>query len=442
MFAFSAILCRNIVLLVSLPCSSGDASWGKPSQGANTNFDLENTRLPLRFFTMPLLVVSPYSGFLAHHGRVIARPHLDVRSSSTTSMNDLKDTELIANTDGRQLLLSFASRRTSEAAKSAILQQMMSRPLDQRDDILDEALRVIDQNQGQLFSRRQWPIPLPSRRATLGSYGRLLEGMMSEESGSGARFIEGGDSGKRRRFLSVLLRQLRASKGGIWGLEREARKRNSASTSMEEMLTRTPADLETPKYSVVNRRTSWEIRKYDEFVVAATRRNRTVEANGVKLQQPAMPAAGGFQALAGYIFGRNKGANGESEKMAMTTPVFNSASSGEMSFVLPSRYWEMNSTQPPAPLDASVKIVREGGGALQRSDTLACLWFGGFAGSGEVARRQAELLDAISKDESWEVASSEGEAQQDLFLLLQYNDPFTPPWKRRNEVALPVRRRL
>ena len=26
-------------------------------------------------------------------------------------------------------------------------------------------------------------------------------------------------------------------------------------------------------------------------------------------------------------------------------------------------------------------------------------------------------------------------------LLMQYNDPFTPPWKRRNEVAIPVRRR-
>jgi len=41
----------------------------------------------------------------------------------------------------------------------------------------------------------------------------------------------------------------------------------------------------------------------------------------------------------------------------------------------------------------------------------------------------------MGTDAGWEVADP-GEPP----LLLQYNDPFTPPWKRRNELALPVRK--
>jgi len=50
--------------------------------------------------------------------------------------------------------------------------------------------------------------------------------------------------------------------------------------------------------------------------------------------------------------------------------------------------------------------------------------------------RRAELVARVAAHEGWEAADA-GEPP----LLLQYNDPFTPPWKRRNEVAVPVRRR-
>jgi len=62
-------------------------------------------------------------------------------------------------------------------------------------------------------------------------------------------------------------------------------------------------------------------------------------------------------------------------------------------------------------------------------------WFGGFAGEEDVAARRAELAARVATDAGWEVADP-GEPP----LLLQYNDPFTPPWKRRNELALPVRK--
>ena len=96
----------------------------------------------------------------------------------------------------------------------------------------------------------------------------------------------------------MLLRQLRGTPGGVWALERTARKRTKRATSRDEMLARTPDGLETPTFSVVASRpdASWEVRRYDEFRVATTARGRPVAADGPRLNTPTMPAAGGFQA--------------------------------------------------------------------------------------------------------------------------------------------------
>ena len=51
-----------------------------------------------------------------------------------------------------------------------------------------------------------------------------------------------------------------------------------------------------------------------------------------------------------------------------------------------------------------------------------------------------QLCAAVDEDSEWEVATA-GEEEESEPLLMQYNDPFTLPWKRRNEVALPVRAR-
>jgi len=340
----------------------------------------------------------------------------------------------------RSLLLLLANRCAAEEAKEAALRDFMSVPPEQRDRVLDEAVSLIASSSDSLLASRRWPFPLPSRRAALGSYARLLDSMMREEPGGGARFTDGGDSAKRRRFVGVLLRQLRRGKGGVWALEREAARRRRQETSMAEMLRRTPDELETPAYAVVaaDRPGGWEVREYSEFSVASTRRDRAVAASGVPIQQPSLPAAGGFQALAGYVLG---GRNAEEEKMAMTTPVLSSAATGQMSFVLPSKYWG-EGAEPPAPLpESGVQLGRNGGGALEQSSALACLWFGGFAGGDEVARRKEQLLEAVRGDGEWDAACGDDEdAQAASILLMQYNDPFTPPWQRRNEVALPVRR--
>eukprot|EP00966_Prymnesium_polylepis_P241443 5583785-Prymnesium_polylepis.1 len=87
-----------------------------------------------------------------------------------------------------------------------------------------------------------------------------------------------------------------------------------------------------------------------------------------------------------------------------------------MAFVLPSRYWEDQATAP-APLDDQVVLAGRGGGVLEASDTLAVLWFGGFAGSETVREKTAALLEAVRADGEWALVDEEREP-----LLMQYND--------------------
>jgi hypothetical protein len=65
----------------------------------------------------------------------------------------------------------------------------------------------------------------------------------------------------------------------------------------------------------------------------------------------------------------------------------------------------------------------------------AVVMFGGFAGKKDVEERKKQLLEILSKDSEW---TAEPNA---TITLAQYNDPFTPPWKRRNEVSIKVVRK-
>ena len=55
---------------------------------------------------------------------------------------------------------------------------------------------------------------------------------------------------------------------------------------------------------------------------------------------------------------------------------------------------------------------------------VAAAYYGGYATKDEVARRSAELVEAINASEDYAVAGETYSAA--------YNDPFTPPWRRRN----------
>lgn len=68
----------------------------------------------------------------------------------------------------------------------------------EREAQLDSALDAIDSTSKAraLFAGRLWPVPLPSRRAALGSYGRLLSSMDSETAGSSG--VQEDDRPRRR----------------------------------------------------------------------------------------------------------------------------------------------------------------------------------------------------------------------------------------------------
>ena len=140
---------------------------------------------------------------------------------------------------------------------------------------------------------------------------------------------------------------------GVLRLEREARRRARLEASFDEMLERTPK-IGTPSFEIVEEQGAFQVRKYDDFAVVRTARQRAVSDDGVKLGEPKMSGAGAFQALAGYIFGKNK----REEKMAMTTPVFTRA--GQMEFVLPEAYWK-DLGKAPAPVSNVELTYGEGG---------------------------------------------------------------------------------
>jgi len=117
--------------------------------------------------------------------------------------------------------------------------------------------------------------------------------------------------------------------------------------------------------------------------------------------------------------------------MKMTTPVLTTGEGDEkeMSFVLPSTYWgdDGSLSTAPSPLENSlVKLKRDNGG--QRAVSM----FGGFASSKDVESKKKELLASLDSDTDWCVVAVAS------ITLAQYNDPFTPPWKRLNEVSVPV----
>lgn len=122
------------------------------------------------------------------------------------------------------------------------------------------------------------------------------------------------------------------------------------------------------------------------------------------------------------------------------------------------------------------RLHDQGAWGRARAPRAARVALRGAAGPGrqdEVARRRKALREAVAADPEWEVcpypsphrrilrsasvvrasrlrargvrADTAGRAQAingaDESQLMQYNDPFVPPWRRRNEVAIGVQRR-
>jgi hypothetical protein len=169
-------------------------------------------------------------------------------------------------------------------------------------------------------------------------------------------------------------------------------------------------------YTTVRTIDGVEIREYPDLVVART----TAPDEG---------------AAFGRLFRYITGANRESEEIAMTAPV---ASRGErmgmtapittseagddveMTFYLPATY---TVDSAPEPTNEAVAVEQE------TASTMAVRPFSWYATDGRVARKRSELLETLAE---YEVATL-----GDPFLW-QYDPPWTPPFMRRNELAVPV----
>jgi len=202
----------------------------------------------------------------------------------------------------RAFLVSLMSSRTAQADKTKLLET--ARQLRTKGDpvytaFLERLLQEVDGVAENSWAMTRWPIPLPSYRLKLGCLNRMVTELLKEGMDENVR-----REGVRARTLAVLLRQLETSQG-VRKLEAEAGKAK-LEVSMADMLKRTPDGLETPKYQVAAEKGSWEVREYEEFSVCSFDMKSSPEKAGF----------GAFNALAGYIFGKNQ----EQLKMAMTTP--------------------------------------------------------------------------------------------------------------------------
>ena len=179
--------------------------------------------------------------------------------------------------------------------------------------------------------------------------------------------------------------------------------------------------IEEPSYDVVQQLDGVEIRQYAAYVVAQV----LVSAPADKAGNEAFPI------LAGYIFGKNKGARkfdmtapvtqaAAPVKFEMTAPVTQAAAAGGyvVQFVLPKG---VTLASAPEPIDPRVQL-RE-----VPSSRIAVIRYSGFWSQGNYDEHLGKLEAALRAAQvAWT-----GEP-----TLSRYDPPFTPWFMRRNEIWL------
>ena len=180
---------------------------------------------------------------------------------------------------------------------------------------------------------------------------------------------------------------------------------------------------EEPAYTVVDHVGELEIRQYAPRIAAET----VIEG-----QDPGQAIQTGFRRVAGYIFGGNKAKTKiamtapvaqSSEKIAMTAPVAQARDAQGrqlVRFFMPAE-WTLATL--PVPDDPSVHLVEV------PAETMAVLRFTGSHSPDTLAERQAELLRLLGPSHF----HADGPP-----VSWFYDPPWTLPWLRRNEVAVPV----
>jgi SOUL heme-binding protein len=182
---------------------------------------------------------------------------------------------------------------------------------------------------------------------------------------------------------------------------------------------------EEPKYVLLEQSGDFQLRQYPSVIIAE------VEVEGDMDQATSR----GFRLVADYIFGNNRASAGNSEKIAMTTPVTIEPRSEKIAMTVPvtlqpqAGSWRLNFVMPrqftldtlPTPNNPKV-VLRE-----VPSRKVAVLTFSGLAGESKTAGKVKELLAWMAGKQLEPVANYE---------LARYNAPWTLPFLRRNEVIV------
>ncbi|CAB9515158.1 heme-binding-like protein At3g10130 [Seminavis robusta] len=396
-----------------------------------------------RLAQTPLLVVST-------HGR--SKSNVCLFATETTTIEDTTDDESL-----RLLKIAIGAQGSSAAASILLVQINELRQQGSNTDKVAPFLTNLLENGPDArlpFWRRSKRLARFSQRARYASLRRTLDITTPPVSESESTTFTENDTEerrqqRRRRALVALLRSLSdledsSSKvPAIVTLERKALS-DLKTPSSEELRSRIPEGLETPDYDVIDTLMGQvQIRTYQPYSVCAVSMNANRPANNATDAKVSMPELGGassFGALAGYLFGKNQ----QSTAMKMTTPVFTTPTATtttttatkedkQMEFVLPSNYWQ-NVQEAPQPIPGSGVTLQQ-----MESETRAVLMFGGYASQKVVAAKNEQLKKALtaSKQSQWKIVE-EGNNKNDMMALAQYNDPFTVPWKRLNEVSVQV----
>lgn len=183
---------------------------------------------------------------------------------------------------------------------------------------------------------------------------------------------------------------------------------------------------EQQEYRVLKSRGVVELREYAPCVVAEVVTSGSAEQAG----------SAAFRPLFEYISGANRGAEPlemtapviqqpTSERLAMTAPVIQEASGADkwtVSFVLPGG---RSLSEYPIPVSSRVSLR-----AVPGETAAAIRWSGRWTPS-NIARR-SEDLRLVMAEAGWQES---GEPR-----WARFDPPWKPPFARRNEIVIPVRR--
>lgn len=182
--------------------------------------------------------------------------------------------------------------------------------------------------------------------------------------------------------------------------------------------------VEEPRFTTMKSSQAFSVRRYEQRIVAETEVDGTLSS----------ASSVGFRRIAGYIFGKNKTASGNTT-IAMTAPVSVEAPDGRWSdgatvtatngsrwrieFTMPSQY---TLATLPTPADPLIKL------RVIPPRTVAVLSFSGWTSADKTARKTAELRNWMTTQKLTATGAPE---------LARYDPPWTLPFLRRNEILIP-----